>query len=152
MRFWSMPPWTVRESAAKLIADDAEAAVRGDAIRWGIADPQDRLIGTVSLHRFHATNRRAEIGYILRSDQWGHGYAREAVSLAIDHAFGPLGLHRIEADTDPRNTGSCKLLERLGFKLEGVMRERWIVDGEVSDSACYGLLAREWRRSGVVGL
>jgi ribosomal-protein-alanine N-acetyltransferase len=44
-----------------------------------------------------------------------------------------------------RNTASMRSLEKLGFKHEGHLRERWIVGGEVSDSAIYGLLAREWR-------
>ena len=47
-------------------------------------------------------------------------------------------------DTDPRNTASIRLLERLGFQQEGHFRERWVVDGEVSDSAMFGLLRREW--------
>jgi len=54
-------------------------------------------------------------------------------------------LHRLEADIDPRNAASAKTLERLGFRREGLMRERWIVEGVVSDSAVYGLLASEWR-------
>jgi RimJ/RimL family protein N-acetyltransferase len=55
-----------------------------------------------------------------------------------------MGLHRIEADIDPRNTASARCLERLGFVKEGLLRERWIVEGEVSDSAIYGLLQPDW--------
>lgn len=58
-------------------------------------------------------------------------------------------MHRVEADIDPDNSASAKLLERLGFRLEGRLRERWIVAGVVSDSAMYGLLAREWRQQAV---
>ena len=72
------------------------------------------------------------------------GYMREALSALLDHAFGELDLNRIEADTDPRNERSTRLLERLGFVKEGLFRERCIVDGEVSDAAMYGLLRREW--------
>jgi len=57
---------------------------------------------------------------------------------------GELGLRRVEADIDPRNARSAKILERLGFIREGYLRERWVVGGEISDTALYGLLAREF--------
>ena len=56
-----------------------------------------------------------------------------------------IGLNRLEADIDPRNVASAGLLERLGFVREGLLRERWIVGDEVSDSALYGLLASDRR-------
>jgi RimJ/RimL family protein N-acetyltransferase len=70
---------------------------------------------------------------------------REAVGELLRFAFEELGLHRIEADVDPRNVASIRLLERVGFCLEGRMRERWIVGDEINDTAFYGLLRREWR-------
>lgn len=144
MRYWSTAPWTDPARGAELVESDRAALASGEAMRWAIADAADVVVGCVSLHRFHAQCRRAELGYLLGRRAWGRGYATEALRLALDHAFGPLGLHRIEADTDPRNTRSTALLERVGFTREGVLRERWIVDGEVSDTAYYGLLAREW--------
>jgi RimJ/RimL family protein N-acetyltransferase len=63
----------------------------------------------------------------------------------VDHAFSALDLNRLEADIDPRNNASGRSLERLGFQKEGVMRERWIVNGEVSDTVFYGLLRSEWK-------
>jgi RimJ/RimL family protein N-acetyltransferase len=69
----------------------------------------------------------------------------EALTAVIDYAFGPLGLRRLEADTDPRNGASLRTLERLGFTREGLLRERWQVGDEIPDSALWGLLAREWR-------
>jgi [ribosomal protein S5]-alanine N-acetyltransferase len=104
------------------------------------AGPPAELIGTVSLFALDLGNRRAEIGYALHRSAWGHGYAAEAVTGVVDHAFGELGLNRLEADIDPRNEASARLLDRLGFRREGLLRERWIVAGEVSDSALYGLL------------
>ena len=97
----------------------------------------------VSLFALDRNNRRAEVGYALRRDAWGRGYATEAVGAVVAWGFGELGLHRLEADIDPRNTASAAVLTRLGFRLEGVLRERWFVAGEVSDSAMYGLLAHE---------
>ena len=78
-------------------------------------------------------------------EHWARGYVSEALPALIDHAFGPLELNRLEADIDPDNAASKRVLERHGFVPEGVLRERWIVRGKPSDSAMYGLLAREWR-------
>ena len=69
----------------------------------------------------------------------------EALRALLDFGFGELDLNRIEADIDPRNGASARTLERLGFTKEGYLRERWIVGDEVSDTALYGLLRREWR-------
>jgi ribosomal-protein-alanine N-acetyltransferase len=62
----------------------------------------------------------------------------------LEHAFQRLDLNRLEADIDPRNAASARTLERLGFQKEGHLRERWIVNGEISDTGLYGLLRREW--------
>lgn len=150
-RFWSSPPWTALTQAEQLIAQDQLDLASGEHIRLGIVRLEDSaLLGSCSLFKIHATNRRAEIGYGLGPAYWGGGYAREAVAALLDFGFrdaasGGLNLHRVEADIDPANRGSAKLLERLGFSLEGRLRERWIVAGVVSDSAIYGLLQREWR-------
>ena len=85
------------------------------------------------------------MGYGLAEAAWGQGFAAEAVGALPRHGFDALDLDRVEADIDPRNTASARLLERLGFTREGLLRERWIVDGEVSDSAIYGLLKREFK-------
>ena len=69
----------------------------------------------------------------------------EALLALLHLAFTDLQLKRIEADIDPRNVASARSLERLGFAKEGLLRERWIVEGEVSDSALYGLLHSDWQ-------
>ncbi|MEQ1832836.1 MAG: GNAT family protein, partial [Candidatus Eisenbacteria bacterium] len=76
---------------------------------------------------------------------WGQGSLHEALTAVVGDAFGPLGLRRLEADIDPRNMASVRALERLGFAREGLLRERWVVADEISDSVLMGLLAREWR-------
>ena len=88
---------------------------------------------------------RSEVGYALGRSYWGNGYMHEAMHALVDHAFRAMKMHRLEADIDPRNEASAKSLARLGFTREGLLRERWIVGGEISDSALYGLLASEWR-------
>ncbi len=67
----------------------------------------------------------------------------EAASAIIDYAFGTLNLRRIEAEIDSDNVLSGKALERLGFVKEGLLRQRWEINGHVSDSVLYGLLAED---------
>jgi RimJ/RimL family protein N-acetyltransferase len=113
--------------------------------QWGIVRHEDGLvIGTCTLFHIDESNRRAEIGYALGRAHWGKGYMREALSALLEYAFRTLGLHRIEADVDPRNEASIRLLERLGFQKEGYLRERWLVDGATHDTLFFGLLRKEW--------
>jgi len=72
----------------------------------------------------------------------------EALPLLLDHAFSDLSLNRIEADVDPRNHRSLRLLERLGFEREGYQRERHLVGGERQDSVLLGLLSSTWAKGG----
>ena len=145
MRYWSCPPFTERAQARKKLDEARSCGLTDGYLSWGIAEtPGDALLGTFALHKLDLPSGRAEIGYMLARTHWGQGLAREAVALAIDHAFGPLGLRRLEADIDPRNAASQKLLERLGFAREGLLRERWKVGDEISDTAFYGLLKRDW--------
>jgi RimJ/RimL family protein N-acetyltransferase len=72
---------------------------------------------------------------------------QQALEAVIDFAFDTLKLHRIEADVDTQNTGSLGILEKLGFKREGLFRERWFVYDEWQDSVMLGLLKRDWRTS-----
>ena len=103
----------------------------------------DAVIGTCTLAQLDPKNRRAEVGFILHPDHWRRGYMREAMGALIGFAFGELGLNRLEADVDPRNAPSLALLETLGFRREGLCRQRWIVDGVVQDSVILGLLAAD---------
>jgi RimJ/RimL family protein N-acetyltransferase len=146
MRYWSRPPMQdVSEAQAAVERAMGHFAAR-TGLRWSIARPSDdRMLGHVSVFDFSEPSDRAEIGYGLARERWGQGFMNEALIAVIDYAFGPLGLRRLEADTDPRNEASLRALERLGFQREGLLRERWQVGDEISDTALLGLLAREWR-------
>lgn len=150
-RYWSSPPWTELAQAEAWIARDQLGLTSGEHIRLGLERLEDgALLGSCTLYDIHPVNRRAELGYGLGPAYWGQAYALEAVRALLDFGFSPaaqggLDLHRVEADIDPDNEASARLLNRLGFQLEGRLRERWIVGGVVSDSAMYGLLQREWQ-------
>ena len=147
MRYWDAPIWKGDERGRAMVARDL-ALTTGDYLRLGIESAASgKLLGTCALWGINAQCRRAEIGFILDSRAWGQGYMHEALSALLHYAFTELGLNRVEADSDPRNERSARLLERLGFSQEGLFRERCIVDGEISDAAMYGLLRREWMGS-----
>ena len=145
VRYWSSPEWADTSHAHQMIEDTIAGYTSGDGVRFAVVlTATGELVGQVNLgHMFHS-NRRCEVGYAMASAYWGKGYITEALVAAFDYAFGPLNLNRIEADIDPRNDASEKVLQRLGFKKEGFMPERWIVKGEVSDTTFYGLLKRDW--------
>ncbi|MEO8085055.1 MAG: GNAT family N-acetyltransferase [Ardenticatenales bacterium] len=146
MRYWSTAPWTSDAAAHELIAKDVRAHADGAYVRLGIeVHSTGALIGTCTLFDLVPQCRRAEIGYALARAAWGNGYMHEALIALVAFGFRDLDLNRIEADIDPRNEASARSLERLGFVKEGHLRERWIVEGEVSDTGLYGLLRREWR-------
>jgi ribosomal-protein-alanine N-acetyltransferase len=153
MRYWSSPPFAKMSEAQNMLRNIQEGHRTGSVLQLGIERSSDQaLIGTCTLHNFHLQSRRAEIGYALGRPYWGQGYMHEALIVLINYAFDTLGLNRLEADIDPRNSASKKSLERLGFLQEGHMRERWIVNGEVSDTGFYGLLRSDWLKRLAIGV
>ena len=145
MRYWSTPPLADREAAAHLIKKIHEDWKRCMILKWGIAlRSNNHLIGSITLFNLDFNHRRAEIGYALGRAFWGQGYMNEALMALLKYAFESLDLHRIEADVDPRNIASIKTVERLGFQREGILRERWQVNGEIQDALFFGLLKHEW--------
>lgn len=149
MRYWSTPPLADHAAAMALVQEARVNAQAGTGFRWAIAHrADDALVGTCSLFHLDVPHRRAELGFALGQAWWGRGLASEAIGLAIAHAFGALGLGRVEADVDPRNAASLRTLERAGFRREGHLRERYHVGGEVQDSVILGLLRSDHEASG----
>jgi [ribosomal protein S5]-alanine N-acetyltransferase len=143
MRYWSRPPMTTLGEAQGLVGEMLDAFEQRTLLNWMVVDGDDAVIGTCTLFRIDARHRHAEIGYALRSDRWGQGLAREAVTLMLDWAFRRFDLQRVEADIDPANSASRRLLLRLGFASEGLLRQRFFVGDVVTDSELFGLLAGE---------
>jgi RimJ/RimL family protein N-acetyltransferase len=140
-RFWFEGPMIEMVQAERRI----EELNRPNAVEYAVAELEtDMMIGTLAIFAYFEGSRRAEIGYALDANHWGKGLMFEAASAVITRCFTEADLNRLEADIDPRNAGSEKLLRRLGFKEEGYMRERWIVDGVKSDTQFFGLLKSEW--------
>ena len=145
MRYWSWLPMTEREQAVALCRRIEDGWRRDAFYQWGIAlDGSDLVVGTTTLLSIDRDHRRAEIGYAVASAYWRRGIGGAAVDCATRHAFLDLDLERLEADVDPRNDASLALLERRGFRREGLLRARYRVGDEVQDSVLLGLLREEW--------
>jgi [ribosomal protein S5]-alanine N-acetyltransferase len=145
-RYLSMPAWADMSKAQESIERDIREHQTGDSLRLGVVlNATTALIGTCQIFKVHTASRRAECGYSIAREHWQQGYAYEAMHSFIDYCFNTLQLNRLEADIDPANAASFKLLQKLGFKKEGELRERWIVSGARSDSWIFGLLASQWQ-------
>jgi RimJ/RimL family protein N-acetyltransferase len=142
-RFLAIPRHRDRADTERFLASIDEGFRTGSLYQWGI-EHAGHLAGTCTLGGIDWGNRRAEIGFALGRARWGQGLMPDALRALLAHAFGPLNLHRIEADVDPRNEASLRLLERLGFRREGYLRERYFKDGEIQDSVLLGLLRADW--------
>ena len=148
LQYWSHGP-LADLGAARGYLDGITSGWRDRAFfQWGIEEAEShRLVGTVTLGSWDRGNRRAEIGFILHPAYHGRGLATEAVRTALDFGFGPMNLHRVEADVDPANERSLRLLERLGFQREGLLRQRWFTFGTWKDTVLLGLLAEDIARA-----
>ena len=93
----------------------------------------------------HVAGKQLEIGYSLVPSERGRGYGTEATQLMVDYLFLSKDTMRIQAQTDPRNVASSKLLEKVGFKKEGTLRKSFFMRGEWVDSYIYSILREEWK-------
>jgi RimJ/RimL family protein N-acetyltransferase len=106
---------------------------------------QGRLIGTCGIRMESAGFRRANIGYEIAPTYWGRGYATEAARAIITFGFLELQLHRIWAHCLADNVASYQVLEKLGMRREGRLREEEWMRGQWWDTLVYGILDHEWR-------
>jgi len=92
-----------------------------------------------------------EIGYVLIPNERGKGYCTEAVTIMVDYLFLSKDLVRIQAFTDLRNVPSQRVLSRVGFKKEGVVRKSMFMHGEWRDEYLYSILREEWKEPRILG-
>lgn len=99
-----------------------------------------RVIGTIGFIWYSVENSSAEIGYSLSADHWNRGYATQALRAVSAEAFRSLPLNRLEAQHDVRNPASGRVMQKSGFRKEGILRSRVFNKGEYVDVALYSLL------------
>jgi len=118
----------------------------GTGMRWGLTlRGSDDLIGSVGFYKWVKKTHQVETGYDLDPDYWGQGLMTEAMTAIVQYAFDVMKVNRIEALVSPRNKGSQRLVRRLGFRREGVLREHDYYDGEFTDDFLFALLKRDWQ-------
>ncbi len=143
MRFWNTPVHTKlieTERAVQRFIDCTPSYYRF----WAVADAAtDRCLGLVNYHDGHIRNKRADIGYIIDPARLRQGIATEAVTAMLEFCFNGLGLHRVQAFIHPDNTASRALVEKLGFRREGLLRHNLRVGEDWRDDMLYALLATE---------
>jgi len=118
----------------------------GEWFQFAVAlRPTGSLIGDCAAMPHADDPRQCDIGFTISSEHQGRGYATEAVRLLLTYLFTERGKHRITAYCDPRNAASVALLERLGMRREGHLRESTWAKGEWTDDLVYALLPHEWQ-------
>jgi RimJ/RimL family protein N-acetyltransferase len=131
MRYWSTPPHADRQQTREWL--DGMIGAAPDVSDDFVVEYEGRVIGKVGCWRL------PEIGYILHPDHWGRGLATEALTAVIGHIFSTRPIAAVHADVDPRNTGSLRLLARLGFTETHRARRTWLVGEEWCDSVYLAL-------------
>jgi RimJ/RimL family protein N-acetyltransferase len=132
-------PYTPEDARIFLALDAAERA-GGGAVRFAVRHGEGELVGVVGLHQIDRDQLRAELGYWIGVPWWGRGYATEAAGAVLRYGFDELGLHKIHAHYLARNPASGKVLERIGMRREGVLREEVRKWGRFEDVVLCGVL------------
>lgn len=138
MRFWSRPAMTRLAVAEELIGEQQAAMAAGLCRYWTVWEGTD-AIGSVDLSLIR--DGSAELGFLVRRDRWGFGFASEAAAAVAAHAMGPLALKRLAAAIQAENRAAARVLEKTGFVLVD-RRNVTIASGESRDCAFY-LLRRD---------
>ncbi len=147
-RFVPFEPMDVRTIESNIGGGWSRRAIEreGEALILGVElAPSGELAGDVMLRWLSETHRCGEIGYVFHPRFEGQGYATEAGRLLLRLAFEEMGLHRVVARVDARNSASARVLLRLGMRPEAHLLENEWFKGEWSDELDFAILGREWR-------
>ena len=144
-RYLPYATWSSMADARAWLALAQAAQATGNTLQWVVVEKSTQTVmGACLLFQYDAASARAELGYVLGRPWWGRGLMQDALTAVLDCAFSRLHLRRIEAEVDPRNVASGRLLKTLGFTSEGILRERSITKGRACDVESFGLLQRDW--------
>lgn len=106
-----------------------------------VDDTEGDVIGAGELHVDSIRHHRGEVGYILRRETWGRGLPTEVAGLLLRCGFDELRLHRLWATCDPANAASIRVLEKVGMRREGLLREHYLAhDGTWRDAVVYAAI------------
>lgn len=141
LRFYGQNPLANQNQVKQIIRNFSKNYEEKRGIKWGIAvKGEGGIIGTIGFQEWSIEHKRADISYALIPEQWGKGYAIEAVKKVISYGFQELNLTRIGAMVFTENESSIKLLEKLGFEKEGILKKFMYQDGVPYDTNLYSLV------------
>ncbi|MFO8050452.1 MAG: GNAT family N-acetyltransferase [Thermoplasmatota archaeon] len=103
----------------------------------------DRVIGGIGLMKIEWQNKASEIGYWLGREHWGRGITPKAVRGMVKYGFKELGLHRISSVIFSPNKRSRRVMEKSGFEIEGILKDRYILEDEYVDGVMYAILDKD---------
>lgn len=146
MRYLDRPLAQSEDEVRDLIDKIRENYRNNEAILWAISLQNDpSFIGNVCFWRIDKENHRAEAGYMLSPDFQNQGMMGEALRAALEYGFGALKFHSVEANVNPENAASIRLLEKTGFVREAYFRENYHYNNKFLDSAIYSLLVKDFK-------
>jgi RimJ/RimL family protein N-acetyltransferase len=145
MRYYGVLPYDSTEKAQKHLDWLSSLHKENKGLRPIITlKDEDTYIGDVGYYDYEKKHNRAEIGYILGKDYWGNGIMSEALEAMLSYGYNEMGLNRVQALIDPRNTSSLRVAEKQGFTYEGTFRDYELEYGAYIDLDMYSLLKREY--------
>src|SRR5690554_4835554 len=145
MAFMDSERHTTLAHSIQFITENLDAYQKKKGLFWALTlQTTGVFIGDFSYWDIDHKHARAEIGYTLLPDYWGKGYMTEALQTLLRFGFQDLNLHSIEANINPGNLNSRKLLQRLGFVKEAYFRENYYYNGRFLDSEIYSLLEKDF--------
>lgn len=134
-------------AALSWIEKQAQAAARGESVVFAITAAPHGVVGAIGLH-LEAAHAKAELGYWIGKPHWRQGYATEAAQAVVRFGFEQLHLERIHAKFMTRNRASERVLQKLGFTREGILRRDLFRFGEFVDCELWSILREEFAARG----
>lgn len=148
MRFMDIERFVNVSEALQLITFFREKLAAGEGMRWAITlNGHNELIGTCGFHHISNVHFKMELGYDLLPVWWGKGIMLRSIHRLLRYAFEERQFNRIEAVVDPENTHSYKLLNKLNFKQEGLLRQAFCQKGRFVDAYMYSILKHDFNPS-----
>lgn len=145
-RFYNLLPFKNEQDAQKFIDWYRIRFKDGLGFRWGISlKGEKNIIGTIGYNNF-TKKHRANIGYDLKPEYWNRGYITEALHKVIDFGFNQLEINRIEAEVMQGNESSERVLYKLNFRKEGILRQWMFWNEKYYDMTMFALLRTEYEK------
>lgn len=144
-RYLTLDPFQTQAEAVAMIELLKNLFANKQGIRWAITGKDSgKFLGTCGFHNYKPEHRRIEMGYELDRPFWRQGFMSEALPAILEYAFAQMNSNRVEAFVNAGNVKSTGILEKMGFKLDGVLREYEFARGKFVDQYCYSLLKSDY--------